>query len=85
MKTLEQIMAEIESSSINDDIKRVTLTCGATHIAQDPNGAIYAYKGKPSSEGEFDEWMSEGEGGVVLFCADLEKPEDWTQCVWELP
>lgn len=85
MKTLEQIMSDIEAASARGDIKQAILTCGATHIAQDPNGLVFAYKGEPSRENDFDEWMSKGENGVVLFCAELERPADWTKCVWELP
>lgn len=85
MKNLQEILGEIEAASNREDIRRAIMTCGATHLAQDPNGLVFAYKGKPSRENDFDEWMSEGESGVMLFCAELDRPADWTQCVWELP
>lgn len=92
MKTLKEILAEIDEAELNsgDDetaTSKKILTCGATHIAQDSDGAVFAFRGKPKPNKIEDiaEWLSGEKGEVLLFCADLEKPEDWTQCVWELP
>lgn len=92
MKTLKEILAEIDAAAIKDNDDEATtskkiLTCGATHIAQDSDGAVFAFRGKPTATRFEDmaEWFGGDEGEAVLFCADLEKPEDWTQCLWELP
>lgn len=82
MKTLEEMFAEF-----GEEKTRRILICGATHIAQDADGCVYAYKGEPTSDKcpGLNEWVTGKGGEVVIFCAELDRPEDWTKCVWELP
>lgn len=82
MKTLKEMFTEF-----GEEKTRRILTCGATHIAQDNDGCVYAYRSKPVAGDNvgLKEWVGSRDNQVVLFCAELERPADWTKCVWELP
>lgn len=85
MKTLEQIFTEIEKYGVTT--KNKILTSGATHLAQDSDGAVYGYKGKPKHMQDFEEWQSgDGEDSrAVIYCGEFAEPENWKVSVWELP
>lgn len=91
MKTLKEVLAEIDAEQIkgNDDEATTSnkiLTCGATHIAQDADGEYYAYRGEPMAL-TTNEWGA-GNGKdnrCMLYCGHGDKPKDHTVCVWELP
>lgn len=82
MKTLEEMFADF-----GEEKTRRILTCGATHIAQDSDGCVYAYRKKPVANKypHLNEWLRSDGGETMFFCAELDRPEDWTKCVWELP
>ena len=68
--------------------KRELLTCGATHVAIDSNGAIFAFKGMPrDDDSEGQEWLPGYNKGdkTVLFCGSTDCPTNWKECVWQLP
>lgn len=86
MMTLDEMLEAIDRDKEGADRQQV-LTCGATHIAQDANGEVYAYRGAPTNLRHIEEWGSGDNSGerVMRFCGYLPAPEDWSQCVWELP
>ena len=68
--------------------KRELLTCGATHVAIDDNGSIFAYKGEPRNDDpDGQEWLpGRGEEDrTVMYCGVTEYPGNWKSCVWKLP
>lgn len=85
MKTLEQIFTEIEKHGVTT--KNKILTSGATHLAQDSDGAVYGYKGEPEYMSHFPEWQSGSceDSRAVIYCGEFAEPENWKVCVWELP
>lgn len=86
MMTLDHILNELDKLPEGSG-KVEILTCGATHIAQDKSGEVYAYHGEPRNDRLYDEWLC-GNGELdrcVLWCGDLPAPEDWKDCIWELP
>lgn len=84
--TLQQVMEIIGNYGLR--AKREILTCGATHVAIDSNGAIYAYKGNPrDDDSEGMEWLP-GKGKedrTVMYCGLADAPTNWKECVWQLP
>lgn len=87
MKTLEQILNDIAETGVTT--KQKILISGATHLAQDSDGAVYGYRGEPRHLGEDlgEEWIS-GRGDndrAVIYCGEFAEPENWKVCVWELP
>lgn len=85
MKTLEQIFTEIEKYGVTT--KNKILISGATHLAQDEDGSVFGYKGEPEHMAHFPEWQSgDGEENrAVIYCGKLDEPENWKECVWQLP
>lgn len=85
MITLEQLFTQLES--MGGSTRKQILECGATHIAIDSHGSVYAYKGKPVHMTDFEEWQSGGEWWhkTCLWCGDLEPQENWRKLVFELP
>lgn len=85
MLTLETIFIKIQTQDVTT--KRQILECGATHLAVDSDGSIYAYKGKPVHMTEHPEWRSgDGENDkVCLWCGDIGIYPEWKDALYELP
>jgi hypothetical protein len=86
MMTLKELINQ--AVTVNTAMtERKILECGATRVAMDASGAVFAYKGETTNERYPNEWGSGNKSGekAVLFLADLPEPDNWKECVWVLP
>lgn len=86
MMTLSELIHQAEIHNPKMSARQI-LECGATHIAMDASGAVFAYKGEPTNERYPNEWGGGNKPGekAVLFLADLPEPDNWKECIWVLP
>lgn len=86
MMTLKELINQAVTVNLTMTERKI-LECGATHIAMDASGAVFAYKGEPTNERYPNEWGGGNKPGesAVLFLANLPEPDNWKECVWVLP
>lgn len=89
--TTSEMLDKIDSIGITTS--SMVLTIGATHLAVDFDGAIYAYKGEPrqiktSIGDDFKEWLPGRADGcaTLLYCGSFGVEQiNWRKRVYILP
>lgn len=88
---LLNLLPVIDSAGRN--IRQKVLTCGATHLAVDECGEVYAWKGDPEPNEwgycSCGEWIGDGKAKCILCVGDIPHPadsgHDWKELLIKLP
>ena len=92
--TLDDIVKLLSENTIDKrNHKKIILECGATHLAVDECGEVYAWKGEPEpnelSDGSCGEWLGYGKAQCTLYFGDIPHPadsgQDWKELLIKLP